>query len=154
MATPLDLKISPVALSCLTGLLMWLVATNWPAAAIQLPYAPPAGLLAAAAGITICMLAVVRFRRHRTTVLPFRPAAATALVTDGVYRFTRNPMYLGMLLVLAGWGLWLEHAGALLLLPPYVLWLHWFQILPEERAMTARFGDDYRAYQRNVRRWV
>jgi protein-S-isoprenylcysteine O-methyltransferase Ste14 len=111
-------------------------------------------MLLAAGGIVVCILGVARFRRHDTTVLPHRPDAAARLVTDGIYRHTRNPMYVGMLMVLAGWGLWLNHLGAALLIPLCGVWLQRFQILPEERAMEARFGDEFRAYRRRVRRWL
>lgn len=154
MRKNLELKIPPVALMLLTGLLMWLTDRAWPNASADLPYSRTLAALLAAAGALVCVSGVARFRRHRTTVMPHRPEAAARLVTDGIYRYTRNPMYVGMLLVLAAWALWLDHPGAALLVPLCGLWLHWFQILPEEQAMVERFGDEYRAYRRSVRRWV
>jgi protein-S-isoprenylcysteine O-methyltransferase Ste14 len=154
MSKHLELKVPPLALTVLTGLLMWLTAAVWPAAAVGLPFARPAAVLLAAAGAAACILGVARFRRHGTTVLPHRPEATARLVTDGIYRYTRNPMYVGMLMVLAGWALWLCHPGAAVLVPLCGLWLQRFQILPEERAMADRFGDEYRAYRRSVRRWL
>ena len=154
MGKHLELKVPPVALAALTGLCMWLAAWAWPAAAVDLPFSRPAALLLAAAGTIVCVLGVARFRRHETTVLPHRPEDTARLVTDGIYGYTRNPMYVGMLMVLAGWGLWLNHLAAAVFLPLCAFWLQWFQIVPEERAMAAKFGHDYRAYRSRVRRWI
>jgi protein-S-isoprenylcysteine O-methyltransferase Ste14 len=75
-------------------------------------------------------------------------------VSGGIYRFTRNPMYLGRLLQLAGWAVFLSNALAALLLPVYVLYINRFQVQPEERALLERFGSEYAAYQQRVRRWL
>jgi protein-S-isoprenylcysteine O-methyltransferase Ste14 len=98
---------------------------------------------------------VTSFRRAQTTVDPTRPAKASALVVGGVYRLSRNPMYLGFLLLLLAWGVYLSHLPSLLLAPlAFVLYLNRFQITPEERALESLFGDEYRAYKREVRRWL
>lgn len=72
----------------------------------------------------------------------------------GPYRFTRNPMYLGMVLILLAWCLWLGNAAALLALAAFVGYITRFQIVPEERALAGRFGAAYEDYRRRVRRWV
>ena len=82
------------------------------------------------------------------------PQKASALVTSGVYRITRNPMYLGMLLVLAGWGVWLGNAAAFVGLPLFVAVLNLLQIAPEERVLRERFGDAFTRYAARVRRWI
>jgi protein-S-isoprenylcysteine O-methyltransferase Ste14 len=97
--------------------------------------------------------------RDRRAAVPPRahhgqPAAASSLVTGGIYRWTRNPMYLGMALALAGWGLYLGNFGALALVGLFVMYIDRYQIDPEERALTARFGDAFAAYRRRVRRWL
>ena len=76
------------------------------------------------------------------------------MVTWGVYALSRNPMYLGGLIMLLGWAVFLSNALAFLLLPGYVLYINRFQIAPEERALTALFGQQYAAYQVRVRRWL
>ncbi|MCY1553776.1 Phospholipid methyltransferase [compost metagenome] len=106
------------------------------------------------AGAFVALFGVASFRRAKTTVNPTTPGAASALVDSGIYRYSRNPMYLGLLLVLAGWGLWLAHALALLGLPAFVVYMNRFQIAPEERALTAVFGDAFAAYRQKVRRWI
>jgi protein-S-isoprenylcysteine O-methyltransferase Ste14 len=75
-------------------------------------------------------------------------------VTWGIYAITRNPMYLGGLVILSGWAIFLSNALAFLFLPTYVLYINRFQIKPEERALTALFGQEYVAYQGRVRRWL
>ena len=82
------------------------------------------------------------------------PGLATSIVTTGVYRLSRNPMYVGFLLMLAAWGVFLANVLSVLLLPLFVVYLNRFQIISEENALLAKFGDDYARYLRSVRRWV
>jgi protein-S-isoprenylcysteine O-methyltransferase Ste14 len=108
----------------------------------------------ATAGACISLMAVISFRRARTTVNPLRPGTASTLVTGGIYRHTRNPMYLGLSIILLGWAVYLANAPALLLLPGFVLYIYRFQIVPEERTLAALFGAEYQAYRTRVRRWL
>jgi protein-S-isoprenylcysteine O-methyltransferase Ste14 len=87
-------------------------------------------------------------------VNPLTPQATSTLVTSGVYRFSRNPMYVGLLFVLAGWGSYLANSLALLVLPLFVASMTRWQILPEERIMATKFGAEFEAYKRSVRRWL
>lgn len=106
-------------------------------------------------GAVISALGVLTFRRAKTTVNPLKPHTASTLVTQGIYRYSRNPMYVGLLLVLAGWALYLQNLVALLIMPTiFVLYINKFQIAAEERALVALFGDGYIEYMRHVRRWV
>lgn len=150
----LDLKIPPplVALAC--ALAMVGVQALVPAAGYVLP-----GNHLLAAGVAVCGLCVDAaglwaFRRHRTTVNPLSPHKSSTVVQDGIYRFTRNPMYLGMALLLCAWAVWRSHALAWLLLPCFVAYITRFQIQPEERALLAKFGAPYQAYLGRVRRWL
>jgi protein-S-isoprenylcysteine O-methyltransferase Ste14 len=112
-------------------------------------------LLLVLVGLLFDLAGLLAFRASRTTVNPLRPERASALVTRGVYRITRNPMYVGMVFLLLAWGLYLAHWPALLLGPTaYVLYLSRFQIVPEERALLGLFGEDYRRYMGRVRRWL
>ena len=97
---------------------------------------------------------VVAFRRSRTTVNPLSPEQASSLVVHGIYRFTRNPMYLGFLLALTGWSVHLANLAAVLLLPVFVAYMNRFQIQPEERALLQNFGARFAAYTQAVRRWL
>jgi protein-S-isoprenylcysteine O-methyltransferase Ste14 len=106
-------------------------------------------------GLSFDLAGLLAFRASRTTVNPMRPERASALVTRGVYRITRNPMYVGMAFLLLAWGVYLAHWPALLLGPAaYVLYLNRFQIAPEERVLLGLFGEEYRAYMSRVRRWL
>jgi protein-S-isoprenylcysteine O-methyltransferase Ste14 len=106
------------------------------------------------AGVGVALAGVLHFRRARTTVNPLRPEQASAIVTTGVYARSRNPMYLGMLLVLAAWAAWLGSALGLAGLVLFVAYMNRWQIVPEERALAARFPDEFARYARTVRRWL
>lgn len=111
-------------------------------------------LALAVLGAAVALAGVVAFRRARTTVNPLTPSAAGSVVSGGIYRYTRNPMYLGFLVALAGWAAHLSNAAAALLLPAFVAYMTRFQIKPEERALAAKFGPQFTQYMSRVRRWA
>jgi len=150
----LELKIPPPVVALFFGLCMWLASSL--VAALELPFVLRRGaaLTLVAVGLVVSTAGVVAFRRARTTIDPTKPMATSALVSDGIYRMTRNPMYLGLLLALLGWAAFLANPLALLLVPAFVLYISRFQIKPEERTLTALFGGEYGAYQERVRRWL
>jgi protein-S-isoprenylcysteine O-methyltransferase Ste14 len=92
------------------------------------------------------------FARRKTGIVPWAPA--TTLVTDGPYRFTRNPMYLGMALLYLGLALGFGLLWAVALLPVIVVIVDRVVIGREEAYLEAKFGDEYRAYKERVRRWI
>lgn len=150
----LDLKVPPVAVAIVCAAAMAGVRAAWPSAVLHVPgRAPLAGLLAVA-GVAVAVAGVVAFRRARTTVNPTTPGLASALVSGGVYRLSRNPMYVGMLLVLAGGAVALAHPAAAVGPVAFAAYLTRFQIRPEERALRAAFGEAFDAYARRVRRWL
>ncbi len=150
----LELKIPPLALVLLFGLVMWLLSDTVPGLAFTIRETSMIALLLACTGLAIALAGVLAFRSARTTVDPRFPDKASAIVTVGIYRWTRNPMYLGLLSILSGWGVFLGNFLSLACLPAFVLYMNRFQIGPEERAMESTFGDAYRAYKSSVRRWV
>lgn len=107
-----------------------------------------------ALGILCAISAMLAFLRWKTTINPTTPEAASALVRSGVFRISRNPMYLGMLIVLLGWAVLLAAPWSLLGPAVFYLYIQRFQILPEERALTARFGVEFERYRSAVRRWL
>ncbi len=110
------------------------------------------GLAPAALGAGLAGWAIARFSRRGTTHHPF--GEPTALVVEGPFRFTRNPMYLGLTLVLLGIGLLAGTAPFLLAPAAFALWIHLLQIPGEEAVLARLFGDPYEVYRRRVRRWL
>lgn len=153
-ASGLELKIPPPVVALVAVAAMWGLAQVLPVVDL------PRGMRLALAGV-VALSGVITtgwgfaiFRRARTTVNPHHPAKSTSLVTSGPYRATRNPMYLGLLLVLAGWAVYLASLPALLGPVAFVLYIGRFQIAPEERVLQGLFGDEYLAYTTRVRRWL
>lgn len=152
----LETKIPPPVVAAILGVVAWRVARALPSLALDLPdllRGVPAALLAAT-GLALDATALRTFFAARTTVSPLDPSRTSALVERGLYRFTRNPMYLGLLLILAGWTIWLDHALAFVVLPGFVFYITRFQIVPEERALRERFGDGFSHYAARVSRWL
>jgi len=110
------------------------------------------GVLPGLIGVALNLWADRLFTREQTTVKPFEQSAA--LITDGPYRLSRHPMYLGMVLILIGIGVALGSIPPFLIIPAFVLVVHVKFIVPEERAMEDTFGAAYREYRRRVRRWI
>jgi len=150
----LELKIPPVALILLVAALMWLASWAMPTFRFEFPSSNVFALSAAIFGAIISGLGIVSFRQARTTVNPMKPDTTSSLVVSGIYRWTRNPMYLGFLLVLLGWALFLSNALAFVLLPAVIFYMDRFQIEPEERALHSLFGQQFVIYTSRVRRWL
>jgi protein-S-isoprenylcysteine O-methyltransferase Ste14 len=153
MFNALELKVPPVALVFVFAALMWLVSAS-SVFAIVLPWRSVLALLLWTVGSAIMLAGVLTFWRMKTTVNPLTPEATTTIVTSGIYRFIRNPMYLGFLFLLIGWAMYLSHLLAFALLPLFVWYLNRFQIVPEERVLGAKFPDAFTAYTSSVRRWL
>lgn len=134
--------------------LMWLAAELTPALAYSVPGRAAMAAIVAGTGAAIALAGVAAFRRASTTVNPVRPEAVSSLVTSGIYRVTRNPMYLGFLLSLVGWAVWLAHPLPFCLVPLFVLYMGRFQIAPEERVLRATFGESFESYAARTRRWL
>lgn len=150
----LELKLPPAALVLLLAMAMWGVA------ALTSAVSSPAWLRAGFAallilkGLGMAVAGVLAFRRADTTVNPMSPGETRRVVDEGIYRYIRNPMYLGFAFVLLGWAVWLAAPWALLGPVVFVAWMTAFQIRPEERALAARFGTAYLDYCDRVRRWI
>ncbi|MBT8067102.1 MAG: isoprenylcysteine carboxylmethyltransferase family protein [Gammaproteobacteria bacterium] len=150
----LELKIPPVAVFLLCGTGMWLLESLLPELGLSLPADRLVAVFVACVGLAVAVAGVLAFRSAKTTVDPRYPEKSSSVVTRGIYRKSRNPMYLGLLLVLLGWAIFLRHVLPFAVLPVFVLYMNRFQIIPEERVMQASFGDEYSAYQNEVGRWI
>ena len=150
----LELKIPPPVIALLVAASMWFARSCAPSLGLDIPWRLGFAIAPAVIGIALALAGVLAFRKAKTTVNPTKPEATSTVVATGIYRFTRNPMYLGMLMVLIGWAVFLANAVSFLLLPLFVLYMNRFQIGPEERALSEHFGREYSAYMHSVRRWL
>lgn len=150
----LEAKIPPLIVLALLGGAAHLARHYAPSLSFYLPLAELVAILVAIVGAALNLLPKLAFGRGNTTINPLSPALATCLVTSGIYRYTRNPMYVGQALILLGWVLYLRNTAALLAVPAFVLYITWFQIRPEERYLSSRFPDEYATFSRRVSRWL
>ena len=148
---PLSLKIPPLVLLALFAVLALGLAQLDGGVLALSPWLP---LLFAALAVLFLLPAALGFLRAGTTVDPRTPERSQKLVTRGLYRVSRNPMYVAFVALLLAWALYLGSALALCLVPAYGAWLQVWQIRPEERALRALFGAEYDAYCRETRRWL
>lgn len=150
----LELKIPPLLVWLVIAGAMLGVAHSAPGLSFTLAGSSAIAMALVALGGTVAIAGVIAFRDKRTTINPLTPSASSSVVSGGVYRVSRNPMYLGFLLALAGWAVYLSNAGAALLLPAFVAYMTQYQIKPEERALLAKFGSEFAQYASRVRRWL
>lgn len=150
----LELKVPPLAVGALLAALIWLVSGLVPGFNFVFPAREFLALTLAIAGAMIIVLGVVSFRRAKTTVNPMKPESSSSLVISGIYKLSRNPMYLGFLLVLVGWAVFLSNALAFVFVPAFIFYMNLFQIDPEERALGGKFGQEFLDYKSRVRRWL
>ncbi|RUO19972.1 isoprenylcysteine carboxylmethyltransferase family protein [Aliidiomarina iranensis] len=153
----LELKIPPLILVLIIAADMWLLSWifgTWLGLGWLFSTSPALLWLAIGVGVLLPLLGALEFLKHKTTVNPTKPADSSAVVKTGIYRFTRNPMYLGFFFLLFGFALWLGNFAAAIMLPVYVWFLTRFQIIPEERILLDNFGKPYADYLQTVRRWI
>lgn len=150
----LELKVPPPVIALLVAGSMWIAHRYAPSLGLAIPWRLVFAVALTLLGIALALAGVFAFRQAKTTVNPLKPESTSAVVATGIYRFTRNPMYLGMLTVLVGWALFLANAVSFALLPLFVLYMNRFQIGPEERVLSRHFGAEYTRYMQSVRRWI
>ncbi len=150
----LETRIPPPVYGLMMAMLIWGLAKLWPS--LQLLPSPHGwfGIVLIVIGVSVDLTALWQFFSHKTTPNPWSPERAETLVIFGLYRYSRNPMYLGLLLSLTGWALYLGSLAGFVCLPVFVILMNWMQILPEERALTEKFGAPYLNYLQRVRRWL
>lgn len=156
MTFSLELKIPPPVVAVVVAGGMYAAASLLPEALLALPHTVRVGAALALAGTGACfdLAGLVSFRKAHTTVNPLTPQRSVTVVTTGAYRFTRNPMYLGLVLILLGLAVYLGSAWALAGPLVFAAYITRFQIVPEERILGRRFGAAYAAYRARVRRWL
>ena len=150
----LELKIPPLAVFLLFGAAMWVSDLLTPGYEFNALFRGVCIALLLFASAVFGIGGLYGFRQAETTVNPLDPERSTSLVTGGVYRLSRNPMYLALLLALAAWGLLLSNFYALAISGLFVPYMNRFQVLAEERAMEQLYGETFAAYREKVRRWI
>lgn len=150
----LENRIPPPLVALVVAAGMWGVAQVAPPLGLEFAIRVPIAVVIALAGLAFDFSGLLAFFRSKTTVNPLKPERASALVTGGVYRFTRNPMYVGMLLFLLAWGVYLDCLLAFIGPVLFVLYMNRFQIGPEERVLRQKFGAPFEDYMGRVGRWL
>ena len=150
----LEAKIPPPLVAAIAAAAMWGFSLFLPTLGLPTAVRRAVAIALALVGIGFSVAGVTSFKRVKTTLNPMQPETASTLVSSGIYKVTRNPMYVGLLVVLVAWAVFLSSAWALFWPVFFFIYISRFQIAPEERALDARFGSDFAAYRSKVRRWL
>jgi protein-S-isoprenylcysteine O-methyltransferase Ste14 len=134
--------------------LMWWIDQQTQAMRIVTSANKPLAIAILAIALGLMTATVIEFWKHRTTINPMKPSSTSHLVTTGVLKLSRNPIYLGDALLLLAWALWLNSIVAIILLPLFIAYLSKFQIQPEEAELRSKFTNEYSEYCALVRRWI
>ena len=150
----LESRVPPPLVGLAAGAAMWGIDRWLPSLRFPFPGHVALALAIGVAAFAVDVAGMVAFLRARTTVNPLRPEKASTLVTWGIFRRTRNPMYLGMAMLLVAWAVYLANPVSVVLIPLFVVYMNRFQIAPEERALESRFGAQFIEYRDRVGRWL
>ena len=150
----LKLKVPSPVWALLAAICIWVTAKYWPVFRFEFANQWLVAVLVFLAGSIIDVIAMIQFRRARTTVNPLSPEKSTELVTTGIFSISRNPMYLGMALNLVGITIWFGDVSGLVFVALFVVVINQLQIKPEEEILTGLYGDKYTDWMQRVRRWI
>ena len=145
-------KIPPPIVTLICALIIYFSSSFFPS--YTFPLFNALSILSLGSGLLLIFLAVNSFKKSQTTINPLQPDLASSLVTDGVFKYSRNPMYLGMLFILIFISLRFNLIGGSLVALGFVIYITKYQIVPEEIAMVKLFNDKFIAYKSRVRRWL
>jgi protein-S-isoprenylcysteine O-methyltransferase Ste14 len=148
----METKIPPPIVTLIFGFAIYLSRKIFPE--IEIQYSSFFGIFLLLLGFFILISAVKLFRNDKTTVNPLSPEQATKLVTNGIFKLSRNPMYLGMALILASVAVFFNIIGGIISMALFCLYITKFQIIPEEKAMKDLFAQDFEQYMQATRRWI
>ena len=150
----MKLKIPPVVVTLISVLLMWLVAKQNLLMDLTIDVSALVTILLGLLSIVIGLIGVGQFSKNKTTVNPHKPENSSKLVDDGIYKYTRNPMYLALVIGLIAVGFYLKSMLSFVFIPIFIWFMNTYQIKPEEEMLIQIFGDKYRKYLETVRRWI
>ena len=112
------------------------------------------GYITIVAGLIIIFVAAKQFKAVNTTINPTKPETASVLVSNGVFSYSRNPMYLGMLIIIIGFSIIHNLIAIIVFMPLWIIYMINFQIIPEEEAMKILFKEEFLNYSKKTRRWI
>lgn len=150
----LETKVPPPIIAVSFGLGMWALATVAPTVDVSATVRIVATTVIAITAAFFALAGMVSFRQAKTTINPVNPENASSLVSSGIYGVSRNPMYVGLVLLLVAWTIYLSSPWSSVGVFGFILYVNRFQITPEERVLTALFGEQFLSYQAKVRRWL
>lgn len=150
----LELKIPPPVVTVLTLLMICGLGKVFPDLYFEIPGRDILVSVLGLIGMVFGALGIMNFRIHKTTINPSKPENSSSLVTSGIYKITRNPMYCGLLLLLLAAFFYFSNLLGIIGPLFFVLYLTRFQIRPEEERLEAKFGQAYLDYKKKVRRWI
>ncbi len=154
----LELKIIPVVQVLICLVLIWLIDSISPEFRYTFSNNPNLSnylcIVIVTISVVIASKAIIDFKNSATTVNPTTPEQSTTVVDTGIYAYSRNPMYLAMLLALVACACWFENLLGFVVLPLFIAYISKYQIIPEERALAELFGENYLQYKTKVRRWL
>lgn len=150
----LELKVPPVVVFALALAGMWWSAALLPSIAFEVPLRIALVMICVVLAGYIGISGVLEFRRHQTTVNPHTPNNASTVVQTGIFKYTRNPMYLGLVVLLIGAMIYWQNVALLWAVVAFITYLNRFQISPEERILSEKYGSQYTSYVAKVRRWI
>ncbi|WP_306253296.1 isoprenylcysteine carboxylmethyltransferase family protein [Parvularcula sp. IMCC14364] len=148
------LKYPPILQVFVSVAIAWAIQSYLPQFSVPIPFGNWIAASFCVTGVAITSVAVGIFASNKTTINPVQPEQASNLVTGGLYRISRNPMYLGLVLIITGFVIWFENIAGIASIVLFILTMTLFQIKPEEKVMQAKFGEAYETYRRRVRRWI
>jgi protein-S-isoprenylcysteine O-methyltransferase Ste14 len=150
----LETKIPPPLVTLIAGSLMWLSNSYVSGVGVPEDYRVTLAIAVGILGISCDLGGFISFRIGKTTINPLRPETSSNLIITGIYRITRNPMYLGMAIILTGWAVYLSNLILLVWVVGFIAYITRFQVQPEERALDTLFGEEFAIYKQRVRRWL
>ena len=150
----LELKVPPAVVMFVFMILMFFVSKLFSQHNIDFIFQIFVAVELFFTGLMIIGAGVYIFNEKNTTVNPLNPEKSSKLVEEGIYKFTRNPMYLGMAIILISFGVYLGNIFNVINIILFVLYMNKYQIIPEEKALTQLFGDEFIAYKSKVKRWL
>jgi len=150
----LETRVPPPVVMLVAAFLAWGIHRTWPEMDLFIPGRHAVYWALAGLGLLVAVAGAFEFHRAQTTLNPMRPANASSLVTSGIYRYTRNPMYVGDVLILLAVVVFFANPLGIVAVVLFVAWMNVLQIPAEERALRERFGEAYDAYRARVRKWL